>query len=742
MNPEPQPKKELTAEQLKRRLEREKKARAQAEKLLEEKSTELFHLNQKLHQDVRLLETAVINAHDGVIITDVDIDHHGSKVVYANDAFLAITGYSEKEILAHSTNILYGEETDQETLHRINEALRAGKPFDCELISYKKDGASYWMHISIAPVFDDRHNITNYTAITRDITAQKDYEDTLKLERARAEAANIAKSDFLATMSHELRTPMNGIIGMTELLLESDLNLKQTKHAHTVIRSAESLLGIINDVLDFSKIESGKLEIEPIPFDMRTLSENITELLSAKSQEKGIELIQNYVTDTPRFLIGDSVRIGQIIQNLIGNAIKFTDKGHVSLRVEELKDTEKPSNHTTLKISVTDTGIGIPEEAQTKIFEKFSQADASTTRKFGGTGLGLNITQQLAEKMNGDIGVESVEGKGSTFWVTLTLENNNNIESQTKLQEQNHDLSKLKGTKILIVDDIDLNLELLEERLTCLGVEIFSCINPLDACGILMREAQTDHPIDIAILDYLMPEMDGCVLATTIKNIQEISDTVLVLLSSAGEKEHADKFQSAGFSGLLHKPFRAGDLERALIHVWQTYQDGQTTGIIDTDSLPMVKKHIDSALIDIPNDQEEKKDTDTSDTFRILVVEDNETNQMVIEGILSQMGYDVDIAENGKEGVNKVEQNHYDLIFMDMQMPVMDGLEATRLLRQMEYKDAYHVPPIVALTANAMKGDKERCFDAGMSDYISKPIRKDDIKSCIDQWQTIALAKQ
>lgn len=575
MSPQPE-KPTLTSEQLTRRLAREKKARAQAEKLLEEKSTELYALNQELHQNVRLLEAGVINAYDGVVSTEAHMSYHGPKMIYMNDAFLDITGYTRQELIGKDTGVLYGEKTDIRQLKAMRRLLKSSQPYDGELICYKQDGTEFWMELSIAPVPNKDGEITHFTTIARDITDRRNYEEELKAARLKAEAANMAKSEFLATMSHELRTPMNGIIGMTELLLDTSITDQQKTYAQTVVSSAESLLNIINDILDFSKIESGKFEIEPVPMDLFKTIDHVVALLSPRARAKGLKFERSIHPDTPQYIIGDYVRIEQIIQNLIGNAIKFTERGGVALEVSLADEPRMSSAH--IQISVTDSGVGIAKGVQDKIFDKFSQADTSTTRKYGGTGLGLTICQQLVEIMGGTITVDSTPGIGSTFCVTLPL----------KIDEKQGELAPKP-----------------------LPTNVVHAATPAIGLG-------------------------------------------------GGRKYH------------------------------------------------------------------------------ILVVEDNITNQMVVEGILERLGYKVTMASDGKEAIKCVEKDIYDLILMDVQMPIMDGFEATRILRQMEYNDMYHIPPIIALTANAMKGDKEKCFDMGMSDYIGKPIRKDEIEKILSRW-TIAI---
>lgn len=453
--------------------------------------------------------------------------------------------------------------------------------------------------------------------------------------KEKADVANRLKGEFLANMSHEIRTPMNGIIGMTELLLESSLTHKQQNHARTVINSADSLLEIINDILDFSKVEAGKLELELIPFDLMTLVEDTADLLAVKAREKAVELIVHYVPGTPHSLIGDPGRIRQIINNLAGNAIKFTEKGYVMIKVEE--DTRPVARGLTkkrLKISITDTGIGIPEEAQALIFEKFSQADNSTTRKFGGTGLGLAISQQLTELMGGEIGMISTPGQGSTFHLTMLLEND--------LEDHNivPSIENFGGQRVLVVDDIVVNGELLEENLHAMGMECVYCSNASDALMLLREAVSCNRPFQIAILDYLMPEMSGETLAREIRSDEAINDIALIMLTSAGEANYSRRFREAGFNAYIGKPLRANDFKAILSLCWNRYNAGIRDEMVTSDSLSSrsAQKRKNSAL---------KFNNPT-----ILLAEDNRINQSLAIEILEQAGCRVEVVINGKQAID------------------------------------------------------------------------------------------
>ena len=586
---------EKRIERLEKRAAREKTARQEAERLLEDKSREIYALNEKLSEDSRLLEAAVVNAKDAVMITTADLENGGPEIIYVNDAFTTISGYTADEVIGKTPRILQGDETDRAELDRLKEALAKGKNFTGELKNYTKDGDPYWLDISIVPIFDDEGNITHFTAIERNITDRKAFERELqqqrdtaekevaerkrvesqvqeytdKLElmrfdadeaRKKAEAANAAKSEFLANMSHELRTPMNGIIGMAEFLLDSSLDDEQRDNAETLHGSSQNLLYILNDILDISKIEAGELDVETVPFHVGTAVRQIVQLFLPLASDKGVTLEFHKDDDTPSVVTGDLGKFQQILRNLISNALKFTDKGSITISLNKGKGR-------FLNIVVQDTGIGIPEDKFDAIFEKFTQADTSVTRQFGGTGLGLAITQQLVELLGGEISVESVVGEGSVFRFEL----------------------------------------------------------PLDAAN------EDVKPVNLY-----------------------------------------DAKQDAS----------AGDLPT----------------------------HI-----------------------RVLAVDDHPVNQKFVMKLLTKLGFsNVDLAENGRQALDMIEKNAYDLVLMDCQMPELDGYQATTELRKIEEGTGEHLP-VIALTANAMVGDRDKCLKAGMDDYLSKPIKPDKLAGLIKQ---------
>ena len=613
-------------------------------------------------------------------------------LVDCNRTFLEMYGFvSKAEAIAQLTLPAFGEPARWKAFQ---EKLKSeGKVLDYEYQQHRKDGAPFWV-LERAVMVAGPSGASLIEGAAIDITERKLAEEKLQVEiveRKRAEeaaeAANRAKSEFLANMSHEIRTPMNGVLGMTDLLLDTALDAEQRDYAAMAKASAESLLTIINDILDFSKIEAGKLELESIDFSLRGTVEPTIKTLALRAHEKGLELNCVFDPDVPDALVGDLSRVRQVLVNLLGNAVKFTEKGEVNLRVQR-----EPSipGFTRLHFSVHDTGIGIPLEKQAHIFEAFIQVDGSTTRRFGGTGLGLSISRQLVQMMGGRIWVESVPGEGSTFHFTANFGTGEAAETRQPLEK-----AQLKNLPVLVVDDNLTNLRILGGLLSGWGMKPTLAADGAQALRALTR---ADQPFALVLTDANMPVMDGFQLAQEIRKNPEFSGATIMMLTSAGQRGDAARCQQLGLAGYLTKPIAQAELLEAILRA--------------TAALPVRQS---SRLTLSPSEHTKTR------RLNILLAEDNSVNQKLASRLLEKHGHHVVTVGNGREALEQLERRDFDLVLMDVQMPVMDGLEATASIRQQEKTRGGHLP-IIAMTAHAMQGDRDRCLAAGIDDYVSKPV--------------------
>ena len=649
------------------------------------------------------LKRATRGANDGLWELDV-----ASRDMWVSEHFAEMFGYDQQEFLG--TRQKFFDILNAEDAARLREAIersiRDGVLVDVEVRAKTRAGEARWYRVRGALERNAEGVPLTVSGSQRDITQRQQYALALLEATETAAAANKAKSQFLANMSHEIRTPMNGVIGMIELLLETPLNPMQLDYAQTVRDSAAALLTVINDILDFSKVEAGKLDLEVLDMDMRDTVEDVARLLAIQAHAKGLEVIALIDPSLPDSVRGDAGRLRQVLLNLGGNAVKFTQKGEVSI---ECKVVQKDDRGVLVRCEIRDTGMGIPASRVDALFTAFTQVDSSTTRRFGGTGLGLSIVRRLVELMGGEVGVSSEEGVGSTFWFTARLS-----EAQDAAKVRPAPPAELRGQRIMIVDDNMTNRKVLMGQLSLCGMEAV-CASSADEALSLMRIAATaGRPFEVALLDHQMPGCDGATLGKTILAEPALRGARLILLTSSGQRGDGRMFSELGFAAYLLKPVTHRDLTDCLMMVLGTQAEGWRTA-----TQPIVTRH---AL----------RSQRHREAHHILLAEDNVVNQKVACRILEKLGYRVDVAGDGQAAFEAWQSGRYHVILMDCQMPVMDGFETTRKIR--EHEGAGKHVPIIALTAHAMKGADNECRSAGMDDYLSKPIDRQQLQEALNRW--------
>lgn len=661
-------------------------------------------------QQMRLLNMAFDSSSNGMIV--VEADDPKEPIVFANQSVTKITGYDNLQIVGRKCNFLQGEGTDRNTVRTLSVAIQNKQPVSVEILNYRQNGEPFWNQLSIDPVFNDKGKATHFLGVLRDITALIEAREELQLAKESAEAAAVAKSDFLATMSHEIRTPMNGVLSMLDLLLNTQLNEEQMHRATIAQSSARSLLILINDILDFSKIEAGKFDLEVISFDLPKMLGEFAETIAIQAQMKGLELVLDLIGVEVREVTGDANRLRQILINLVGNAIKFTDSGeiliHVSLHAEE--------DHWRLVGTIKDTGLGIEKAQIPRLFEAFSQGDASTTRKFGGTGLGLAIVKRLCELQGGQIAVTSELGQGSEFTFTLRLEKAAEASLITPPNVIRH-------CDVLILDHHSTAASVVAQQLKQWGGKAQGVTSVEQALTVLRERAAISATVlpNILIVDFQIPEKQRATLLAYVSGLNSQEPLYLVGVSEMSYLPQIDDPVRQDFDLILPKPLTTADLFKII-----SLLDSVAPSMAMPSALP---PEAQSA-----HDMEQLWPTNA----RVLVVDDNKINQTVALTMLEYLGLTAELAGDGHAAIQKLQmaepERPFTLVFMDCQMPVIDGYDASQRIRSGAAGDRYRDVPIIAMTANAMQGDRERCLAAGMVDYIAKPIESPAIKEKLFKW--------
>ncbi len=663
--------------------------------------TERLQANEKLLK----LSKAVENSPASVVITNMD-----GTIEYVNRRFIQVTGYAVEEAVGQNLRVLNAGIQPPEFYKEMWATILAGKEWQGEIYNKKKSGEIYLEHAFISPIRDDNGVVTHFVAVKEDITQRKQTEQELQKAMIAAEAASRAKGDFLANMSHEIRTPMNAIIGLSHLCMQTELTAKQSDYLHKVHGSAKALLGIINDVLDFSKIEAGKMDVEQVRFELEDVMGNLATFVSAKAEEKGLEFLFETSLDVYPHLIGDPLRLGQVLINLAGNAIKFTEKGEVLVLTEVEEET---ADDVVLRFKIRDTGIGLTLEQTGRLFQAFTQADNTTTRKFGGTGLGLSISRRIVELMNGKIWVESTPGKGSEFIFTARF----GKAGERRSGKRNLPNVELRGMRVLAVDDNETCRHILHSYLESFDFKVTEAANGLDALQAIEQADRDGMPCQLVILDWKMPEMDGIETARKIHAMAGLSKIPKILLVSSYSQGEMLRYVEDDnvVNGILAKPFQQSELFDATMEIFGRAEAKGKRSAVTALFHPDLAAKISGAYL--------------------LLAEDNEINQQVARELLEKAGVAVAIVENGEEAIARLWEEKFDGVLMDMQMPVMDGIAATREIRK---NPRLADLPIIAMTANVLASDREQCLAAGMNDHITKPLDPNQMVATLAKWITPA----
>ncbi|MDY6953864.1 MAG: response regulator, partial [Thermodesulfobacteriota bacterium] len=661
-------------------------------------------------QESEVLLTSIIESmSDGILVLDRNFHY-----TYWNRAMERISKTSRQEVVDNGKVAweIFPHLAKEGTAEMMKAAM-GGKTVEQENIPYRlKDGTKGFTSEIFLPLRTTTGEMKGVVGVVRDVTERRETEEALRKAKEEAEAANVAKSEFLANMSHEIRTPMNAIIGMTDLALDTDLTTEQSEYLETVKASSDSLLTLINDILDLSKIESRKLDLDLVDFNLADNVGDTLKTLAVRADEKGLELACRVLPDVPETLVGDPGRLRQILMNLVGNAIKFTERGEVVVHVERGSERE---DRICLHFTVADTGVGIPREKQHLIFEPFAQADGTTTRKYGGTGLGLTITKHLVEMMGGAIEVESEVGKGTSLRFSAYFD----PPKRASVGSPAFQSVDVRGLRVLVVDDNATNRRILEEILGNWGMKPTGVNNARAALATMGQAKKLGLPFGLVLLDAVMPGMDGFALAQEMKKRPGLVGIVIMMVTSAGQRGDAARCRELGISAYLTKPIKQSDLLDTIMTVlaYEQGEEGRSA---------LITRHTLREM------QGARATEGGRTSLKILVAEDNAVNQKVVSRVLEKQGHTVLLAKNGKEAVASLEKERFDLVLMDVQMPEMDGLEATETIRKRESGLGARIP-IIALTAHAMKGDRDQCLKAGMDDYVSKPIQPEELFQAIER---------